>query len=101
MVHVESLTRLYGQCSTYKAALDTLYTDMAEYYKADKGFPVHCPVVGGCYVVQFVQDNEWYRAKVLSVKDQVEIEVRVHYLLMTIIVLHLGFREDGWSSHKY
>lgn len=64
IVHIEDGNCLYVQLMPNKARLDEVYEAMSAYYKSGKGQLASSVVVGGYYVVQFVQDSEWYRAKV-------------------------------------
>lgn len=66
---MESVEQVFVQCHKHKSEMDSLYETMSQYYHSDKGQNVEAPVKDGCYIVQFQEDNEWYRAKVLSVHD--------------------------------
>lgn len=67
VVYADDFGHVFGQCSRNKEAVDSLYNDMATFYHAGQGEPVDQVHVGECYVSQFSDDNEWYRAQVTSI----------------------------------
>lgn len=57
-----------------KDKLDTLYDLMGQHYKSSTALSVAVPKIGLAYVVQFSEDNEWYRARVDTLEgDRVEV----------------------------
>ena len=67
IVHIVNTDQLYIPMAQNKGPTDELYNSMSAYYNSPEGKPVSEVVVGGFYVVQFAQDNEWYRARVDAV----------------------------------
>ena len=67
IVHLTNSDKIYMQLFANKPEIDTVYEAMSVYYNAGRGKGVAEVVKGSSYVVQFTQDNEWYRARVVNI----------------------------------
>lgn len=72
---------------TQSTALDKLVTDMTNFYGQEANrdsHPVASPSVGDILASRFVQDDSWYRARVIAIKKSDysadETEVKIHYV---------------------
>lgn len=78
VVHIEDFSNVYVQRRSNKESIDSLYNDMATFYHSGQGEPVDHVKTGGCYIAQFSEDNEWYRAQVLSTDGDMITVTKAH-----------------------